>query len=424
MIGLIDCNNFFVSCERVFNPRLRSPRPVVVLSNNDGCAVAISNEAKAVGIKRGDPFFKIEELCRRHNVAVVSGNHRMYGDLSARVMATIGEMVPEINVYSVDECFLDMSLWHDTATLEEVGRSIVHRVRRNTGIPTSLGIAPSMTLAKVATKFAKKYPGYRCVCIIDDEKKRRKALELTDISDVWGIGRRLSKRLIPLGYNRAIAFADLKQADVERSFNITVQRTWRELNGEACIAIDSEEEPHRKQMCSTRSFGQSLTDISQLSQAMAAFATILGRKLREQHSCAVTIGAFVQTNGFRTDLPQYSNSFHLKLEEPTADTMLLARAAQICLRRIFRSGYAYKRAGVMINEIVDEDAVQASLFVPRGDTERRRRILEAMDSINRGEKTHDSVHVGSYTPLSTFVRRERDSSKQICKDTVQIIRPF
>ncbi|MDE6108806.1 MAG: Y-family DNA polymerase, partial [Muribaculaceae bacterium] len=355
MIGLIDCNNFFVSCERVFNPRLRAPRPVVVLSNNDGCAVAISNEAKALGIKRGDPFFKIEGLCRRYDVAVVSGNHRMYGDLSARVMATIGEMVPEINVYSVDECFLDMSLWHDAATLETVGRSIVHRVRRNTGIPTSLGIAPTMTLAKVATRFAKKYPGYRSVCIIDDEHKRRRALELTDISDVWGIGRRLSRRLTPLGYTRAIAFADLKQADVERSFNITVQRTWRELNGEPCIAIDNEEEPHRKQMCSTRSFGKSLTDISQLNQAMAAFATILGRKLREQHSCAVMLGAFVQTNGFRSDLPQYSNSFHLKLEQPTSDTMLLARAAQICLRRIFRSGYAYKRAGVMIHEIVDED---------------------------------------------------------------------
>lgn len=170
MIGLVDCNNFFVSCERVLSPWLRAPQPVVVLSNNDGCAIAMSNEAKALGIKRGDPFFKIEGICMRHNVAVVSGNHRMYGDISARVMATIGELVPDISIYSVDECFFDMSLWSTSEDIIEHGRKIVHRIRRNTGIPTSLGIAPNMTLAKIAARFAKKYPGYRCVCIIDNDE--------------------------------------------------------------------------------------------------------------------------------------------------------------------------------------------------------------------------------------------------------------
>lgn len=423
MTGLIDCNNFFVSCERVFNPALRSPRPVIVLSNNDGCAVAISNEAKALGIKRGDPFFRIEALCRRYNVAVVSGNHRMYGDLSSRVMATIGELVPEICVYSVDECFLDLSFCTTAADLEELGRSIVQRVRRNTGIPTSLGIASTKTLAKVATRFAKKYPGYRSVCIINTEEKRRKALALTDISDVWGIGRRLSRRLIPLGYNKALSFADLGRADVERAFNATVLHTWRELNGEACIEPDNEAEPHRKQMCSSRSFAKALTELSDLQQAMAAFATTVGRKLREQHSCAVIVGAFVQTNTFRNDLPQYSNSFHMRLDEPTADTMRLTEAAHTCLQRIYRRGYAYKRAGIMIHEIVDETATQASLFISSEEREKRRRIMQAVDAINRREKRHDAVHVGSYTPLSSFVRRERDASKE-APSAIDIIRPF
>ncbi|MDE6135855.1 MAG: Y-family DNA polymerase [Muribaculaceae bacterium] len=423
MIGLIDCNNFFVSCERVFSPRLRAPRPVVVLSNNDGCAVALSNEAKALGIKRGDPYFKIEHLCKRHNVAVVSGNHRMYGDLSARVMATIGEIVPDIHIYSVDECFLELDILNNSASLEEDGRNIVRRVRRNTGIPTSLGIAPTMTLAKVAAHFAKKYPGYRSVCIIDSEEKRRKALALTPISSVWGIGRRLSKQLIPRGYDTALKFADMKCSDVERVFNITMQRTWRELNGEACIRPDDENDPHRKQMCSSRSFGKPLTALSDLEQTMGAFATTVGRKLREQHSCAVTIGTFIQTNSFRQDLPQYSNSCHMRLDEPASDNMRLAQGAIECLRRIFREGYAYKRAGLFVHEIVDENAVQASLFISDDERQRRRKLMQAVDAINRLSHTHDSVHIGSYTPLSEFVRRER-ANRDDKNSPITLIRPF
>jgi len=423
MVGLIDCNNFFVSCERVFSPRLREPRPVVVLSNNDGCAVAISNEAKALGIKRGDPFFKIENLCNRHNVAVVSGNHRMYGDLSARVMATIGECAPDIKVYSIDECFVDMNLWTDSDNLADIGRGIVHRVRRNTGIPASLGIAPTMTLAKVAAHFAKKYPGYRSVCIIDSEERRRKALALTDISSVWGIGRRLSRRLMPMGFDTALKFANIARADIERLFNISVQRTWRELNGDACINPDNEDAPHRKQMCSSRSFGNSLTELSHLEQAMAVFATTIGRKLREQHSCAVTIGVFIQTNGFRKDMPQYSNSYHMRLDEPASDNMRLAKAAQVCLHHIFRRGYAYKRAGMFVHEITDETAVQTSLFISQNERNRRRRIMQTMDAINRSEGRHDAVHLGSYTPIAAFVKRERDSRKHN-DSTISIIRPF
>ena len=423
MIGLVDCNNFFVSCERVLSPWLRAPQPVVVLSNNDGCAIAMSNEAKALGIKRGDPFFKIEGICMRHNVAVVSGNHRMYGDISARVMATIGELVPDISIYSVDECFFDMSLWGTSEDIIEHGRKIVHRIRRNTGIPTSLGIAPNMTLAKIAARFAKKYPGYRCVCIIDNDEKRRKALALTPISDVWGIGRRLSRKLAPIGYDTALKFADIPRADIERTFGIATQRTWMELNGEACIEPESENETSRKQMVSSRSFGKSLSSVSDLDQAMAAFATNLGRKLRKQHSRAVTIGVFIQTNGFREDLPQYSNSFHMHLDEPTSDTMRLTEAAQTCLHRIFRRGYGYKRAGVYIHEIVAENAAQNSLFISNDERMRRQRIMQTIDNINQSRNTHDCVHVGSYRPISSFVRHERDSSHRQ-NAIIDILRTF
>ncbi|MDE6454096.1 MAG: Y-family DNA polymerase [Muribaculaceae bacterium] len=423
MVGLIDCNNFFVSCERVYSPRLRAPRPVVVLSNNDGCAVAISNEAKALGIKRGDPFFKIEHLCRRHNVAVVSGNHRMYGDLSARVMATIGELVPEISIYSIDECFIDLGARSDSAQLEKLGRDIVCRVRRNTGIPSSLGIAPTMTLAKVAARFAKKYAGYRSVCIIDSEEKRRKALSLTALSDIWGIGRRLSRRLVPMGYNNALQFADIASEEVGRTFNINLERTHSELNGIPSISIDSENEPRRKQMCSTRSFGHSVTDFATLESAMAAFACIIGRKLREQGSCAVVLGAFIQTNSFRDDEPQYSNSCQIRLEEPTSDTMRLTAAAHACLRQIFRRGYAYKRAGIHVHEIVSEEAVQGSLFITQDERARRQRIMSVIDEINRRSRSHDKVYVGSYAPLSGLVRRERDN-RSLTPPDIDIIRPF
>ncbi|MDE6161187.1 MAG: Y-family DNA polymerase [Muribaculaceae bacterium] len=423
MTGLIDCNNFFVSCERVFTPSLRAPKPVVVLSNNDGCAVAISNEAKAIGIKRGDPFFKIEHLCHRYGVAVISGNHRLYGNMSGRVMSTIGEIIPDICIYSIDECFLDLNQWDNSEELLEIGHKVVRTVRRNTGIPTSLGIAPTMTLAKVAARFAKKYPGYQSVCIIDDENKRRKALSLIEIGDIWGIGRRLARRLISMGYTTALQFADLKRDHIERGFNINLVRTWLELNGVKAINLENDTETPRKQMCSTRSFAKSLTDKAQLRQAISAFATILGRKLREQHSCAVNIGVFIQTNSFRKDQPQYYNSFHIRLEEPTADTMQLASAAQLCLDSIWRQGYAFKRAGIYIHEIVPEDHVQASLFRSESERCKRHKIMETIDGINRLASSHDAVHIASYAPLSDFVRRERTNSK----DThlpIDIIRPF
>lgn len=405
MIALIDCNNFFVSCERVFNPALRE-RPVAVLSNNDGCVVAMSNEAKALGIKRGDPYFKISSLCTRNNVAVLSGNHRLYGDMSSRVMAILSSIVPEIEIYSVDEAFLHLDIEADKAV--EFGREIVRRVRRATGIPTSIGIASTKTLAKVAARFAKKYPGYRSCCMINTDDARRKALSLTDISDIWGIGRRMMRRLRPTAISTALQLADLPREQVCSRFNIVFQRTWNELNGVPCIDFE-DVEPPRKQMCCSRSFGTLLTDINDLHQAVALFATIVSRKLRERRLAAVSLSVFIHTNAFRDDLAQYFNSASRRLDEATSDTIAIIKTAHECLEAIYRRGYSYKKAGIMITEIVDERAIRRSLFSDKKERDRRRRLMSVIDNLNSKSIAHDTVHPASYLPVEVLSRSEHRS---------------
>ena len=340
MIGLIDCNNFFVSCERVFNPSLLK-RPVIVLSNNDGCAVAISNEAKALGINRGVPFYQIKSIVEKNNIAVLSGNMRLYGDMSSRVMATLSSIIKDIEIYSIDEAFLDMHGW-DLIQLQSIGQKIVRRVKKDTGIPSSLGIAPTKTLAKIASHFAKKYSGYSDVCIIDTTEKRIKALELTPINDVWGVGRQLSKHFQKYGIYKAIDFANMPYDYIKRIVNINGQRTWRELNGKPCIDIETIT-PDKKQICTSRSFSKEITEIDTLINAVSSFSTIVSRKLREQKSYAVSISVFIHTNAFRTDQEQYLKSSHIRFEEPTDDTLTITTTAVNALKSIFRDGYAYKK---------------------------------------------------------------------------------
>ena len=406
MLGLIDCNNFFVSCERLFSPSLRR-RPVVVLSNNDGCIVAMSNEAKTIGLKRGMPYYQIKTFCERNNVAVLSGNHRLYGDMSSRVMATLASIVPEIEIYSIDEAFISMEgLKYDE--LAPLGREIVRRVLRDTGIPASLGLASTKTLAKVAARFAKKYSGYRGCCIIPDDNARRKALELTYIGDVWGIGRKLNKKFVNVGIETALQFADMPRTNVERMLNVTGLRAWRELNGEPCITFDMTESGKR-QMCCSRSFGTMITDFDQLRQAVSLFATILSRKLREQHSVAVSMSVFIHTNAFREDMAQYYNSAHRCFPEATSDTMDMTAMAAECLKSVYRKGYSYKKAGVIIPEIVSENAVRRSLFTDAQIRVRRNRLMDVLDRINSTSISHDTVHVAAYAPVDGLVRGEHRS---------------
>lgn len=405
MIGLIDCNNFFVSCERLFRPDLAG-KPVVVMSNNDGCAVAMSNEAKALGIKRGLPIYQLRQIINRYNVTTISGNHRMYENISSRVMATIGSIVPEMDIYSIDEAFIDMSLWEGKA-LDETGHKIVSKVRRDVGIPTSLGIAPTKTLAKIAARFAKKYPGYRGVCIIDNDDKRRKALALTGIDEVWGIARRLGKRLRQYNINTALDFAELPLSEVRKIINVMGERSWRELNGEPCIDHEAAE-PLNKQICTSRSYKKSIDAPELLKEAVADYSAKVARRLREQGGCAKSVTVFIQTNSFRPELPQHFGSTTVQLDEATDDTLAITSAAVRAVDSLFRPGYAYRRAGVTVNEIVNHNAVQQNLFSVPGRREKRQRLMTVIDSINAGEDTRGMVRSASSVPGDNCGKKDRE----------------
>lgn len=374
MFGLIDCNNFYASCERVFNPALNG-RPVVVLSNNDGCVIARSNEAKELGIKMGVPAYQIKSLIDSHGIAVFSSNYTLYGDMSGRVMSILTELAPEIEVYSIDEAFLNLD---GIKELQSLGTNIVNRVTRGTGIPMSLGIASTKTLAKIANKFAKKYPAYNRVCIIDTEEKHLKALQLTEIGDVWGIGGRQAAKLEKQGVKTAYDFIQLSEAWVRKEMTVTGERTWKELRGISCIRMESIP-PAKKQICTSRSFGKMISDIDTMIEAIATHASTCAKKLRKQKAYANSLMVFIHTNNFREDLPQYWKNTVIHLPVPSNDTQEIIHYALIGLKNIFMQGYQYKKAGVIITEIT-EDA-QLGLF-DSVDREKHHKLMQIVDKIN------------------------------------------
>lgn len=375
MFALIDCNNFFVSCERVRYPHLEG-RPVIVLSNNDGCAVAMSNEAKALGIKRGDPLFKIRDIVNRYKVATLSGDHRYYAATSRKVMDSLAELDLGLEVYSVDEAFLNIPA--ELGAPQEFGQYVVTKVKEETGIPVSVGIAHTRTLAKVAARFAKKYPGYRGCSIIDTEERRCKALQLTDVADVWGVGRRLAPRLRSMGVVNALQFAMLPRTEVKSIFSVTGERTWRELNGEPCIEYTREETA--KSIMASRSFERDIFSITELEQAICSFATIIGKKLRAQRGFATQVGVFVATNRFHAG-PQYHRSQICNLPQATNYTPDIVSASREMLRCVYKYGYGYKRAGVLVPKVVPAAAVQRGLFDDPALDARRSRLMQVADRL-------------------------------------------
>lgn len=370
----MDCNNFYASCERVFNPALNG-KPIVVLSNNDGCVIARSNEAKALGIKMGVPAYQIKDLVNSHGVAVFSSNYTLYGDMSGRVMSILAGLAPELEVYSIDEAFINFDGIQDVQSL---GTKIVNKVTCGTGIPVSLGIAPTKTLAKVANKFAKKYPAYNRLCIIDTEEKRIKALQLTDINDVWGIGRRQASKLENQGVKTAYDFTQLSGTWVRKYMTVVGERTWKELRGLSCIDMESAPSA-KKQICTSRSFGKMVEDIETMSEAIATHASTCAKKLRKQKSYAASLMVFIHTNNFREDLPQYWKNTVITLPVPTNDTLEIVHYALEGLRNIFMQGYQYKKAGVIITEIVT--SAQMGLF-DTVDRDKRERLMRAIDKVN------------------------------------------
>ncbi len=384
MFALVDCNNFYVSCERVFNPALEG-RPVVVLSNNDGCFIARSNEAKALGLPMGGPAFKFREVLKQNRVAVHSANFPLYGDMSARVMQTLSALAPDIEVYSIDEAFLDMTGF-GRFDLESYAATMRKTVRRNTGIPVCVGIAPTKTLAKVANRIAKKQPACNGVCVLRTAEAIRTALAMTPVEDIWGIGRQWSRRLQTKGIMTA---ADLAAADgtwVRKHLHVTGARVQAELNGTACLAIELVR-PAKQSICTSRSFGKCVGTLEDLQQAVATFAGKCAYKLRREHSRASMVTVFTGTSPFEEPDARYWGSRTITLPFPSNDTTTLLNAANNVLRGLYREGYGYRKAGVLVSGMVPEDppGTTLSLFGEEespGDS-RQQELMAVMDGINQ-----------------------------------------
>ena len=379
MVALVDCNSFFCSVEKVFHPGLNG-KPVCVLSCNDGCIVALTPEAKALGLRRGDPLFKKKDIVDHHNVVVFSTNMHLYAAMSRRVTNILRSCVQHVENYSIDESFCYLDGYEEHFNIEEYMRSVVEKVRLFTDIPVSVGIAPSKTLAKMGSKFAKNYKGYRSVCIIDSDRKRRKALELFNLADIWGIGRQTLAKLRFLGVNTPLEFAEKRESWVKSNFTLPTLQTWLELNGIPCI--DTSEKPQRQTICTSRSFGEMVGDITSLKTSVAEFAASCANKLRGQHSVAAEVTVFVSSNRFREDLPQYGNVAVINLGTQTADTMEIVNAAHQALSEIFREGIQYKKAGVILSRITDASAIQQSLFDPIPNRPQRHHLMAQIDSLN------------------------------------------
>lgn len=377
--ALVDCINFFVSCERAFQPELEG-KPVVVLSNNDGCVVARSNESKAMGIKMGTPFFKIRDKVESGNLIVRSSNYSLYGDLSSRVMSILAAAVPKIEIYSIDEAYLCVD-GIDKKKLEVLCPELVRRIRKWVGIPVSIGIASTKTLAKVANHFAKKYPGYKGVCRIVTEEQRVKALKLTPIGDVWGIGRRVAPRLLAMGLTTAFDYVSMPQDWVYKNLGLGGLRVWNELNGKE--SVEEERDEARQSICTSRSFAETITDIQELSARVSDFAAKCAEKLRHDGTAAYCINTFLYTNRFREDKPQDFPDATIRLDMPASSTQEVVSAALKALKLIWKPGFEYKKAGVVVFDIVNRDERQLTLFETDSAKKEKQDVLsQVMDNVN------------------------------------------
>jgi DNA polymerase V len=415
MFALVDCNNFYASCERVFRPDLNGV-PIVVLSNNDGCVIARSNEAKALGIPMGAPAFKHQEVFDKHGVRVFSANFALYGDMSNRVMSILSGYTPKMEIYSIDEAFLDFRGF-GLFDLQEVGARMRREVLKCTGIPVSVGFAPTKALSKVANRIAKKFPERTGgVYIIDSEAKRTKALKWLSVDDVWGIGRQHAKKLAYLGIRTAWDFIQLSDDWVKKHMSVVGLRLKRELEGERTLEMDDVKQ--KQSIATTRSFDKMYTTLEELNERVATFAVTCAEKLRQQHSCCNAVMVFVHTNFYREDLDQYSRSMVIKLPFPTSSSMELARFARQALERIYREGYSYKKAGVILMDITPELPNQLNLF--ENTHPKHKALMKAIDRINTDFGAH-KIALGSQDPARRWKMRQEKLSPRYTTKLEDII---
>lgn len=382
MYSLIDCNNFYASCERVFNPSLNG-KPIVVLSNNDGCVIARSNEAKKIGIPMGAPAFQYQSQFRTHDVKVFSANFHLYGDMSRRVMNILSTYSPVAEIYSIDECFL--SLQDMNINLHQYGVEMVKKVGKWTGIPISVGTATTKSLAKVANRIAKKFPeATKCSYVIDSEQKRIKALKWLPIEDVWGIGRQNAKKLYAKGIKKAIQFTELPESWVLKEMTIVGLRLQRDLKGIATIEMEPEE---KKQSISTsRTFERDYDTFEEVKERVVSFTTLSAQKLRNQQSLCSRLSLFVETNRFKETETYYYKSIQLRLPFSTCSTLELVAFAVMGLKHIFRDNLHYKKAGVTLSYFADANCHQPSLFF--NSNPKHKELMRVIDKINDAHKSN------------------------------------
>ena len=379
-IALIDVNNFYVSCERVFNPKLKN-KPVVVLSNNDGCAISRSNEVKELGIVMGAPWFRMQDLVKQHGIIGLSSNYALYADMSNRVMSILRDFSPNQEVYSIDECFLDVTGF-SFINLVEYGQTMRKRILDWTGLPVCVGIGATKTLAKLANHCAKKQPVFNGVCNFNalTNQELNELLARLPVGEVWGVGRKLAPKLNAIGI---LTVLDLKQADPQRirkQFSLVMQKTVMELNGTVCIELE-EISPPKKQILSSRSFGHSVSDYNSLAESTTLYMSRAAEKLRKQNSYASSVFVYIRTSPFKLDEPQYSNGLRIPLPIPTNDTRQLVKVALWGLKRIYRDGFRYAKAGVMLGELISLSEVQPDLFSTKNFEDEK--LMGVLDSINR-----------------------------------------
>ncbi|AHY14156.1 MULTISPECIES: Y-family DNA polymerase [Citrobacter] len=384
MFALVDVNSFYASCETAFRPDLKG-RPVVVLSNNDGCVIARNAEAKRAGVKMGDPYFRQKDLFRRYGVVCFSSNYELYADMSSRVMSTLEAMSPRCEIYSIDEAFCDLTGVRNCRVLQEFGQELKDAVYQNTGLAVGVGIAQTKTLAKLANHAAKKWQRQTGgVVDLSNLDRQRKLMAALPVDEVWGVGRRISKKLEAMGIKTVLDLADTDIRFIRKHFNVVLERTVRELRGEPCLELE-EFAPVKQEIVCSRSFGERITDYDSMRQAICSYASRAAEKLRGEHQYCRFISTFVKTSPFALNEPYYGNSASVKLLTPTQDSRDIIAAATRSLDAIWKDGHRYQKAGVMLGDFFSQGIAQLNLFDDNAPRRGSEKLMEVLDHLNAKE---------------------------------------
>ncbi|CAM6196687.1 MULTISPECIES: Y-family DNA polymerase [Citrobacter] len=404
MFALVDVNSFYASCETAFRPDLKG-KPVAVLSNNDGCVIARSAEAKRLGVKMGDPYFKQKDLFRRYGVVCFSSNYELYADMSNRVMTTLEELTPRVEIYSIDEAFCDLTGVRHCRDLTDFGMEIRRTLLQRTHLLVGVGIAPTKTLAKLANHAAKQWPQTGGVVDLSNVDRQRKLMALMPVSEVWGIGRRIAKKLETMGIENVLQLAETDIRFIRKNFSVVLERTVRELRGEPCLALEEFSAARQEIICS-RSFGERVSDYEQMRQAICSHATRAAEKLRAEHQYCRHISAFVKTSPFAENEKYYGNYGSVELLTPTHDSRDIINAAIRCLDAIWRDGHRYQKAGVMLGDFFSQGVAQLNLFDDNAPRPGSEKLMSVLDKLNAQEGRGTLYFAGQGTTQQWQMKRE------------------